>query len=257
MKSNVYKAVIQYKGTHYFGWQVQKKERTVQGVLNATLRKIAQSHQIKSLATGRTDAKVHALAQILRIDLPIVIPPEALKKALNSLLPDDIRIISVEESDHSFSPITQAKKKEYHYIFTNEKRLSAFQTELYTNFPYHLDFKLMTEATNFLVGEKDFVNYYTKGSNTTTTVRHIYKALLSKKENTNPYLGLDNYFVFEIQGSGFLKQMVRLLVGAVIEVGRRKVSLSEFKESFSQKLDSKLGPVAPPEGLYLYNVELQ
>lgn len=257
MKSNVYKIVIQYKGTNYFGWQVQKKERTIQGVLNSTLRKIAQSDQIKTLATGRTDAKVHALVQIVRVDLPIKIPAEALLRALNSLLPDDIRILKAEKSDSDFSPITNAKKKEYHYIFTNNQSLSAFQADLYTNFPYELDYSLMNEAAQFLVGERDFINYFCKGSNTTTTVREIFEAEVLHKENSNEYLGLQDYYLFRIKGSGFLKQMVRLLTGALIEVGRRRVSLAEFKSSFTQQLPKKLGPTAPPEGLYLYSVELE
>lgn len=256
MKSNVYKITIQYKGTNYFGWQVQKKERTVQGVLNSALRKIAQSDSIKTLATGRTDAKVHALAQIVRIDLPILIPAEALTKALNSLLPDDIRILNTEISDQSFSPITDSKKKEYHYLFTNNQHFSAFQSDLYTNFPYKLDIQKMKTAANYLVGDRDFMNYFCKGSNTTTTIRTIFETEIIHHKTSTPYLGLDEYYIFRIQGSGFLKQMVRLIMGALIEVGREKVTQNDFEMSFHKLMDRKLGPTAPPEGLYLHSVKL-
>lgn len=250
-----YQLVIQYKGTHYKGWQVQPEEYgdTVQGVLNKVLETVSKSSNVKSLGSGRTDAGVHALGQVVKIGIPLVIAPENLIKALNVNLPNDIRVISVKESDELFLPTVHAKSKEYHYRFTMGRSFNAFQGELVANYPFELDVDKMQKACEILKGRHDFVNYFCEGTEVKSNVREIFECEILKVERGD-WSMLPSHYTFRIVGDGFLKQMVRLLMGAIWNVGRGKISLEEFKNSLSSPKVERLGPVAPPEGLYLFCV---
>jgi tRNA pseudouridine38-40 synthase len=124
-----YRLVLQYKGTRYNGWQIQPEHTgiTVQGELNRALKVISKSDNVKSLGAGRTDAGVHALGQVAKVGIELVIAPESLVKALNSHLPEDIRVLHAQVSDADFFPTVHAKSKEYQYRFTNNKTVTAFQ----------------------------------------------------------------------------------------------------------------------------------
>ena len=248
-----YRFTIQYKGTKYSGWQIQPDEKTVQGELNRALSIIAKSTEVKSLGAGRTDAGVHALGQVVKVSIPLQIDPQALMKGLNSHLPDDIRVVTSEVSDEEFFPTVHAKSKEYHYRFTNQKYSTAFQGEFLANCSFELDLNLMREACKILVGEHDFTNFYCEGTEVASNVREIYECeVLEVKQDG--WEMLPPHYVFRIVGNGFLKQMVRLLVGAVWNVGRGKISLETLKSSLGPAKTQKLGPTAPPEGLYMVRV---
>lgn len=254
MRSN-YKLILQYKGTRYSGWQVQSgtNELTIQGEINRALSVISKSSDVKSVGAGRTDAGVHALGQVAKVTLPLTLPAENFRKALNGNLPEDIRVISAEETDLDFHPTVQATSKEYHYRFTNVKEPSAFQSELLANCSFELDFSRMREAAALLVGEHDFTNFYTEGTEVSSTVRTIFSCDLVEIPRGDWEM-LPAHFAFRFSGSGFLKQMVRLLVGALWNVGRGKISLEEFRSALGPIKVQRLGPVAPPEGLYMVRV---
>jgi tRNA pseudouridine38-40 synthase len=249
-----YRLIIQYKGTNYLGWQVQPEDAglTVQGELNRALRTISKSENVKSLGAGRTDAGVHALGQVARIGIELQIPPENLIKALNGNLPDDIRVIAAENSNEEFMPTFHALSKEYHYRFTNTKGTTAFQNQYIANFPFEVDIEKMREACKILIGTHDFSNFYCEGTEVAHNVREIYECGIL--EISQDSWMLPSHHVFRIVGNGFLKQMVRLLVGAIWNVGRGKISLEEFKAALSANKVPRLGPVAPPEGLYMVRV---
>lgn len=249
-----YKLTIQYKGTRYLGWQIQPEGAglTVQGELNKALKIIAKSTEIRSMGSGRTDAGVHALAQVAKISIPLEINPENLLRALNGNLPDDIRVQKVELSTEDFIPTVHARSKEYHYRFTCNRDPSALQGDYLVNYPYDLDFQKMDEACKILMGEHDFTNFFCEGSEVSTYVREIYACEIFKVESGNWMLPA--HYVFKIEGNGFLKQMVRLLIGAVWNVGRGKISLEEFKAALSSEKRQKLSAVAPPNGLYMVRV---
>lgn len=252
---NHYKLTLQYKGTKYSGWQVQlgTSESTVQGELNRALSVVAKSEDVKSMGAGRTDAGVHALGQVAKVSIPLTIPPENLVKALNVNLPDDVRVIGAEISDENFHPTVHAKSKEYHYRFTSKRMFTAFQNELIVNHPFELDLEKMQAACKILVGEHDFTNFYCEGTDVSSYVRTIYSCDI-QEISQGEWEMLPSHFVFRISGNGFLKQMVRLLMGAIWNVGRGKISLEEFRSALGPTKVQRLGPVAPPNGLYMVRV---
>jgi tRNA pseudouridine38-40 synthase len=247
-----YQLTLQYKGTRYSGWQVQSgtNEVTVQGELNRALSVVSKSEDVKSMGAGRTDAGVHALGQVAKVGIPLSLPPENLVKALNGNLPDDIRVIHAEVSDETFHPTIHAKSKEYHYRFTSQRMFTAFQNDLIANHPFALDLGQMREACKILVGEHDFTNFYCEGTEVSSYIRTIFSCDIVEIPQGDWQM-LPAHYIFRIKGNGFLKQMVRLLVGAVWNVGRGKISLEEFRSALSSTKVQRLGPVAPPNGLYM------
>lgn len=252
-----YKIILSYKGTNYFGWQIQQESQaTIQGELHKALSQITKSTAISSVGSGRTDAGVHALNQVCRIEIPLEINPESLVKALNSNLPKDIRIKEAAKCDKDFHPIFSAQEKEYIYLFTNHKSDTAFQRDVMTNLNWDLDFEKMQKACKLFVGEHDFKNFYCLGTDISSTTRKIMSCDLKPVKNTQVLQELyGDYWQFSIQGTGFLKQMVRLIIGALWELGKGNVSEEELLgQLLGPKVQSKIGPVAPPHGLYLSQV---
>jgi tRNA pseudouridine38-40 synthase len=250
-----YKLIVQYKGTNYSGWQIQlgTKEVTVQGELNRALSVVSKSEEVRSLGAGRTDAGVHALGQVVKVSIPLSIAPENFLKALNTNLPDDIRVIQVEVSDEAFMPTIHAKSKEYHYRFTSQRGFTAFQNDFIVNYSFELDLAKMREACKLLVGEHDFTNFYTEGTEVSSTVRKIFSCDIIEIAQ-GEWEMLPSHYVFRITGNGFLKQMVRLLMGAVWNVGRGKITLEELRSALGPTKVQRLGAVAPPNGLYMIRV---
>lgn len=249
-----YKLLIQYKGTRYLGWQIQPVDSglTVQGELNRALKTISKSDNVRSMGAGRTDAGVHALGQVAKISIELEIAPEKLIKALNVNLPDDIRILAAELSNEAFLPTIYAKSKEYHYRFTCNRVSTAFQNDLICNYPFDLDIEKMRKACELLIGKHDFSNFYCEGTEVSSNVREIFECQILQVEQGDWML--PPHFIFKIVGNGFLKQMVRLLVGAIWNIGRGKITLEEFQFALSGTKVKRLGPVAPPEGLYMVRV---
>jgi tRNA pseudouridine38-40 synthase len=251
-----YLLTIQYKGTAYLGWQVQEKQgKTVQGELNKALRKISKSEEINSIASGRTDAGVHAFGQKCKVRIPLEIPAVNLIKALNSFLPDDIRIIEAENCEEAFHPIRDSLWKEYWYCFSTEES-GAMSHEWMAHYSFELDFDQMQKACQLFVGSHDFCNFFCVGSETATTIREIFECeLIQQKQQGQPFAQFSSdHWCFRVRGSGFLKQMVRLMVGVLWEVGRGKVTLEQLSDALINPCPNKLGAVAPACGLYLYKV---
>lgn len=250
-----YRLILQYKGTRYLGWQVQPEDAglTVQGELNKALSQVAKSSDVKSMGAGRTDAGVHALGQVAKVSLPLEIAPENLLKAINVNLPDDIRVIDSVKSDEEFFPTIHATSKEYHYRFTANRMFTAFQNDLIYNHPFDLDLEKMREACRVLIGEHDFSNFYCEGTEVSSNIRTIFACDIIKAEQGS-FGMLPPHYVFKIEGNGFLKQMVRLLMGAIWNVGRGKISIQEFRSALSATKVPRLGPTAPPQGLYMVRV---
>lgn len=252
---NIYKLTIQYKGTQYLGFQVQAKGQTIQGELNRALKILSKDEAVKSVGSGRTDSGVHAFAQVVRIEIPVDIPPESLIRAINSHLPPDIRVIEASRCTKDFHPIFSANSKEYNYVFTNEQSVSPFAQDLVTLFPFELDFDLIKEGCKLFCGEHDFINFQCTGTEIETTVRQIFKCELIHHRSSGHWAHvLNDYYVVKVVGSGFLKQMVRLMVGALWNLGRGKITLEDLKKSLIVPSSKRLGATAPPQGLYLVEV---
>ncbi len=250
-----YRLLLQYKGCQYQGWQIQppKYGKTVQGELNLALIKLSKSESIRTMGAGRTDAGVHALGQVVKVEMPLNINPQNLVRALNANLPDDIRVIKADFADQSFMPTVHARSKEYQYLFTCERTFTAFQNDFIVNYPFALDIELMKEACKILVGTHDFSNFYTEGTEVSSNVREILQCEILQIAQGGWQM-LPSHYAFRIVGTGFLKQMVRLLMGAVWNIGRGKVSLEELRESLGPIKRERLGIVAPPHGLYMVRV---
>lgn len=250
-----FKLTLSYKGTRYCGWQIQAQgEKTIQGELNKSLEQILKS-KIKTIGSGRTDSGVHALCQVVKVECEKVIAFDKLLKGLNSILPSDINVLEISECSESFRPTNDAKVKTYHYYFSNNERPYPQHEDLIANISFELDFELMKKTCEVFVGKHDFADFQCVGTEVSSTIREIYSCSLERVEKFSAISPTKNIYVLKISGSGFLKQMVRLIVGTLWQVGRGKLSVDQISESLKHAKGTKLGPVSPPEGLYLADVQ--
>ncbi|WP_417337328.1 tRNA pseudouridine(38-40) synthase TruA [Halobacteriovorax marinus] len=251
-----YKIILRYKGTQYQGWQKQPHtSQTIQGQLEKALKKISKSDEIHTIGSGRTDSGVHALGQVVRVQIPLELGPLSLLKALNSHLPNDIECIHSENSSELFNPVFDAKDKTYKYLFSLSGRRNALVDDSMTCLDRPMDIEKMREACELFIGEHDFADFYTVGTDISSTVRVIYDCKLHL-EKQQGFLGevYPEHYIFEVKGSGFLKQMVRLMVGTLWNIGLGKVELADLKMALSSPSGAKLAAVAPSNGLYLCEV---
>lgn len=239
------KLVIEYEGTHYHGWQRQKNHVTVQQILEEAIQQITHE-KIHITGSGRTDSGVHALAQVAHCTLQSKMNLEKLHRSMNGLIPRDIVIKKVSKASNDFHAQYHVQKKTYVYQIHNAIYPSALYKNLSWWIPTHLNLKSMKEAAKLLEGSHDFKSFQNAGTPVSTTTRTIYSSSFRKK---GPFL------VYSITGNGFLRQMVRNIVGSLVLVGKSKMSLEEFKVLLQSKDRSLGAPPAPPQGLILYDVK--
>lgn len=240
-----YKCIVSYDGTLFAGYQVQPDKRTVQLELEKALRKMHKGKEIKVSASGRTDAGVHAKGQVIHFDSPYSFPAENWGKALNALLPEDIAVMSVEEASADFHARFDASGKEYRYMISLSKKRDPFQRNYSYHFPYTLDYGAVKETLPFLLGTHDFTSFCSAKTEVEDKVRTIKEIEL---------LEGDGMLIFRFVGSGFLYNMVRILVGTLLEVGTGKKKPEDMAEILEKKDRSFAGKTAPGQGLYLWEV---
>lgn len=240
------KLTIEYDGTDYLGWQIQPGGKTIQGALEDCLKQIT-GEKIHVIGSGRTDAGVHALAQVAHFKTHSPIDIHSLERALNSLLPKDILIKKVEEMDDEFHARKKAISKVYEYRILNRPLRSVFQRHYAWHIPQKLNRRAMEKATHYLVGEHDFSSFKSSGTSSRSFIRKVFRAEWKRDR--------EGILCFEIEANGFLKQMVRTIVGTLVEVGKGKISPEEFKEILHSKDRRRAGPTAPPHGLFLKEVK--
>ncbi len=240
------KLLIEYDGTHYLGWQVQPGGPTIQGTLEEKLSRLT-GEKIRLTGSGRTDSGVHALAQVAHFRTQSQMDVRTIQKALNSLLPPDIMIQKVEEVDEDFHARKHSKSKVYEYRILNRNLRSVFHHGYVWHIPQKLDLTEMKKATQTLIGEHDFSAFRTVGSPTRTTVRRVIRAEWKS--------GRGGLIRFEIEANGFLKQMVRSIVGTLVEIGRGKIKAVDFRKILNSKDRKEAGPTAPAQGLFLKEVK--
>jgi tRNA pseudouridine38-40 synthase len=240
------KLVIEYDGTNYLGWQVQASGLTVQGTIENKLA-LLTGEQIHLIGSGRTDAGAHALGQVANFKTKSQMDVRSIQKALNSLLPSDIAIKEAKEITEDFHARKSPRSKIYEYRILNCEIRSAFHREYAWHIPQKLNLGEMKKATEVLIGEHDFSCFRSVGTPTKTAVRKVFRA--EWKRNREDFLR------FEIEATGFLKQMVRAIVGTLVEVGKGKVSAGEIQEILESKDRKKAGPTAPARGLFLKEVK--
>ncbi len=235
---------ISYDGTDFCGYQVQPNKRTVESELKKAIDSLLKE-DVKLVATGRTDSGVHALCQGVSFDTQTKIPALKIKDALNSLLPNDVRVISSKKVASDFSARYSCKKKTYRYSCYFAKVENPLLERYKTLTKYPLDVEKMKEASKVLEGEHDFKCFLKTGSSVKSTVRTIYSIKIVKKGSC-----LDFY----VTGNGFLYNMVRIIVGTLICIGEGKLSLETLIKALECKDRGLLGKTAPAKGLCLYRV---
>ena len=239
------KLTIAYDGTNYHGWQRQENALTVQQVLEEKLAKIF-AEKISLTASGRTDAKVHALGQVVSFTTEGSIPVENVVKAANSILPTSLAVLSAEQVDINFHARFDAVGKTYLYKINENDKYNPFTANYAWLLGEQLALAQMHQASKVILGEHDFSSFQATGSTPTTPVRKMDKAVWQRNEQGE--------LCFSITGNGFLYHMVRNLVGTMVDVGLGKMSVEEFKEVLLAKDRNKAGKTAPPQGLYLQQV---
>lgn len=237
--------IIEYKGTAYCGWQIQKGRPSVQQELVTALEK-ACGHKVKLQGSGRTDEGVHAMGQTAHFDTDCTIPHGKYPEAANIYLPDDIKILKSSKVGNSFHARYDAKRKTYLYKMYNSRVQSPLRQGLFAHIPYKLDINSMKEACRYLIGKQDFSAFMASGSEVLSPVREIYSAAIDTS-------GDEIYF--EICGNGFLYNMVRIITGTLTDIGRGRFLPNDMKEIIGGKDRSKAGKTAPSCGLYLKSVE--
>src|SRR5690606_27435781 len=220
-----------------------------QGELNSALEKIAKG-EVRTIGAGRTDTGVHALSQMAKVSMELEIDPLALTRGLNSLLPLDIRVLGCEISKEDFLPTTHARSKSYFYLFSNEQETNAFQKRLMANVSFELDFEMMRKACELFVGKHDFKDFQVVGSEVKTTIREIYRCELTGPHQDRLSGIFPTYYRLDVTGNGFLKQMIRLIVGCLWDIGRGRTAHEEHSQALKTATGKRLGKVAPPHGLY-------
>ncbi|SFB26895.1 MULTISPECIES: tRNA pseudouridine(38-40) synthase TruA [unclassified Bacillus (in: firmicutes)] len=239
-----YKCIISYDGTAFAGYQVQPEKRTVQGELETILTRM-HKYSVKIFASGRTDAGVHAKGQVIHFDSDLKIPLEKWIVALNAQIPDDIVIQSIELAKKGFHSRFDTSGKQYRYFLELTDKRNPFTRNHAFHFPYQIDLVKMKTAAKFLIGEHDFTSFCAAGTDVKDKVRII-------EDIDFVYEG--NQLCIRFVGNGFLYNMVRILVGTLIEVGTGKRAPESLKEVLEGKDRSLAGKTAPAHGLYLWEV---
>ena len=237
--------VVAYDGTAYHGWQLQPGAPTIEGELNKALSSLLQE-RIQVIGASRTDSGVHALGNIAVFDTETRIPPEKLSYALNQRLPEDIRIQKSFETVPDFHPRHCSSRKTYEYRILNTP-FPRPTRRLYTYFTYvPLDVERMRAGAAFLVGEHDFKSFCSTAAVVETTVRRIDEIRVEKEGDE---------IVIRVCGGGFLYNMVRIIAGTLMEVGRGSLAPFHIKEILEAKDRQAAGSTAPANGLTLIKIE--
>lgn len=239
------KCIVSYDGSEFSGFQIQPNNRTVQGELEEALRKIHKGQEVTLTGSGRTDAGVHAQGQVIHFDTPLAIHEERWPRALRSLLPDDIFIVQAEEVDHQFHARFDVKTKEYRYRILCSQTENVFRRKYVYHYPYPLQLDKMKAAAKLLIGTFDFTSFCSAKTVVGNKVRTIYEIELIEEGNE---------LIFRVVGSGFLYNMVRIIVGTLLEVGQGKKKVSDMTQIIEAKSRHKAGKTAPSHGLYLWKV---
>jgi tRNA pseudouridine38-40 synthase len=239
------KLIIEYDGTNYLGWQKQPRGITVQEALQSTLEKILKD-KVNLIGSGRTDSGVHALAQVANFKTNSTMTTKQFQKALNSFLPKDIIVRDAQEVDLDFHSQYHAKSKIYVYKILNRSYPSALRRSRVWFVPHKLNYSLMRVASKLLLGKHDFKAFTLKNTDASSTLRTVLKVGLEEKAAST--------VEFEIEATGFLKRMVRLIVGTLVQVGKEKVSVAEFKDMLDGGQKNRFARSAPPSGLFLKEV---
>jgi len=243
---------VSYDGTEYHGWQVQPGLATVQGALEAVLKQI-EGRPVNVHGSGRTDAGVHAFGQVAAFHLANPIPAENLVRAMNRLLPRDIRVLDAGETQPDFHPRFQAIAKTYEYRILRAEICPPCERLYVYHYPYPLDEGHMIDVATLVEGEHDFTAFAASDEKDAlaislgiSKVRRVFRSRLERRPD---------HLIYRVRGSGFLKHMVRNLVGVLLEAGKGNLTRADFEARLQAGCGIPAGPSAPARGLFLVSVE--
>lgn len=239
---------VAYEGTRYHGWQVQKGLPTIQAALEDVFSRI-EKRRVHVAGSGRTDAGVHALAQSAAVDLENPIPLANLRRAANRLLESDIRILEVEEAPPDFHPRYSARAKTYEYRIWRREVCPPFEWPYVHHHPYPLNIDGIAALAPLFEGEHDFTAFAASDDRDALGESKVRTVFASRTALDGPRL------VYRVRGSGFLKHMVRNLVGCLLEAGKGNLDKAGIESLLRPPFDRKAGPTAPAKGLFLVGVE--
>lgn len=243
-----YKMTMAYDGHLFHGFQMQPNQRTVQGEIEKALQKMTKGKRVIVEGSGRTDAGVHALGQVIHFDYPgNVIPADRMILALNSMMPIDIIFKECEIVSEDFHVRYSAKGKWYRYRVSLDRFVNPFKRFYTGHYPYPLEVERMQIAAKDLIGTHDFTSFAASGGQIIDKVRTMYYVNVEKDEK-------ENEIVFDFICSGFLYNMVRILVGSLLEIGNGKRPFDDFPRIIAAKNRQEVRETAQASGLYLYHV---
>lgn len=240
-----YKATFAYDGSSYSGFQIQPNGKTVQAEIERALQKMHKGQAISVTASGRTDTGVHARGQVIHFDSPLVLPSERWVKALNGLVPDDIAFYTVEAVSSQFHARFDATGKTYKYFLYNGTVRDPFKRHYAYHFQYPIQIEKMRRAAKELVGTFDYTSFCSAKTEVACKVRTVSEIKIDQ---------MDGELVFSLTGNGFLYNMVRIIVGTLIDVGTGRIAVEAIPSIIAAKDRTVAGKTAPAHGLYLWEV---
>jgi len=245
------KLILSYDGAEFFGWQVQPNACTVQGTLASAIGRIT-GEKVSPQGSGRTDAGVHALAQVVTFVTESSVPTQNFLKALNDVLPASVRVMEVAEMPAGFHARHSAQAKTYRYRIYRKEICPPFLARYVWHYPYPLDEDAIVRAAGLIIGDKDFTSFAAvdpergRDGEAVSNVRTIFSSVWER-------IGVE--LIYTVRGSGFLHHMVRNLVGTFILVGKGTLQVDDITRILDARNRSEGGATAPAKGLYLVNVE--
>ncbi len=242
-----YKVTISYDGTLFAGFQRQTKVRSVQEEIEKTLQRLNNGEAVQIQGAGRTDSGVHAYGQVIHFDLSKARDPERLRFALDSQLPEDIDVVSVEEVTEDFHARYTKHYKTYEFLVDSGRPKNPMMRNYATSYPYPLDLMSMQEAIEDLIGTHDFTGFTASGSSVENKVRTITRATVERDAKTG-------FLVFTFTGNGFLYKQVRNMVGTLLKIGNGRMPVSQIRTVLESKNRNLAGPTASGNGLYLKEI---
>ncbi|MFS4491918.1 tRNA pseudouridine(38-40) synthase TruA [Maribacter sp. 2308TA10-17] len=253
-----YLVKLQYLGFRYSGWQKQPNQKTIEQMLHKTLKFIMPEMNYKILGAGRTDAKVSALdaAFELFVDEPIS-DFDLFLAIFNKNLPPDIRVIGISKTDETFNVIQNSKEKEYVYLFSFGEKNHPFAAPFIANLIDELDINLMKQAAKLYEGEHDFSCYTARIQENTQSIRRVERCEIRRNEILEANFFPKTSYALHVKGKGFMRYQIRMMMGALIQLGRGELSFSDIEESLKSGNKMQLSFVAPGSGLLLNELHFE
>lgn len=242
---------IQFLGFRYHGWMKQPGVKTIQGTIDKTFSFILEGREFKTLGAGRTDARVSANEGALELFVREPVEPDALLEALNLNLPSDIRALGIEQVEQSFNIIRTAKNKEYIYLFSHGEKNHPFCAPFMVYIQEPLDVELMKEGAGLFKGRHHFHAYCYKPNSHTELEREITQSEIRENDLYTASFFPEKSYVYQVEGKGFLRHQVRLMMGTLFALGKGAINLDDIRKSLKPGQPAPLAHMAPQYGLIL------